>query len=149
MQGDTLIYEREHTGYEQAPTSLNAVTDDGVRTRLIAPPAERSLFDGMAFARQPDGSVVFAQMVRGEDGQGYSIVRERDADDADGSGVTTIAGVAEGPLYRDGPAGEATQYIKKITRNSKKKKKELKEQGYQIKSDTTKGKMKKKKKKWK
>lgn len=105
---DALIYEREHTGFEQAPQSLHAITPDGERTQFFGPPPDRSRFNGTAFARAPDGSVTFTQTVRGEDNQWYCIIRQRDADDHDGSRSRTIAGATSGPMYRDGSADEAT-----------------------------------------
>ncbi len=106
--GDTLVYEKEHLGYEQAPQSIWTLTADGQRTQVVAPPDDRSKFGSNAFARSESGEVFFAHRVRGEDGKWRSIIRQRAADDLDGSAVRTIAGSLEGPLYRDGPAHEAT-----------------------------------------
>lgn len=104
----TLVYEREHTGYEQAPQSLRTLAPDGERRVLIPAPPVRERFGSNAFARMADGSVVFAHTVRGEDGRWRTIIRQRDADDHDGSRVRTIAGALGGELYKDGPGHEAT-----------------------------------------
>lgn len=104
----TLVYEREHTGYERAPQSLRTLAPDGERTVLIPAPPVRERFGSNAFARMPDGSVVFAHTVRGEDGKWRAIIRQRDADDHDGSRVRTIAGALGGELYLDGSGDEAT-----------------------------------------
>ncbi|UYV11499.1 MAG: hypothetical protein NCW75_09320 [Phycisphaera sp.] len=104
----TLLYEREHTGYEQAPQSLRTIAPDGQRAVLIQPPPDRGRFGSNAFCRGPNGVVTFAHTVRGEDGKWRAIIRQRDADDHDGSRVRTVAGATEGGLYLDGPAMEAT-----------------------------------------
>ncbi|MEQ9094896.1 MAG: hypothetical protein RIE32_01380 [Phycisphaerales bacterium] len=104
----TLVYEREHTGSEQAPQSLRTLAPDGERRVLIPAPPDRGRFGSSAFARMADGSVVFAHTVRGEDGRWRAIIRRRDADDHDGSRVRTIAGALAGELYLDGPGNEAT-----------------------------------------
>ncbi len=104
----TLVYEREHTGYEQAPQSLRTLAPDGERRVLIPAPPVRERFGSNAFARMADGSVVFAHTVRGEDGRWRAIIRQRDADDHDGSRVRTIAGALGGELYQDGPGSEST-----------------------------------------
>ena len=104
----TLVYEREHTGRERAPQSVNQILPDGERRVLIPPPPDRARFGSNAFFRGPDGVVTFAHTVRGVDGKWRAIIRQRDPDDHDGSRVRTIAGSLEGPLYRDGPALHAT-----------------------------------------
>jgi len=108
LDDGTLVYEREHTGYEQAPQSLRTIAPDGKREVLIQPPPDRGCFGSNAFCRGPDGVVTFAHTVRGDDGRWRAIIRQRDADDHDGSRVRTVAGATKGDLYLDGPAMEAT-----------------------------------------
>lgn len=104
----TLVYEREHLGYEQAPQSLRTISPDGERDVLIQPPPDRGRFGSNAFCRGPDGVVTFSHTVRGDDGKWREVIRQRDADDHDGSRVRTIAGATGGEFYLDGPAMEAT-----------------------------------------
>ncbi len=109
LDGDGgLVYEREHAGSEQAPQSLRRLDAEGNERVLIAPPPDRGRFGSNAFARLADGSVVFAHTVRGEDGQWRAVIRQRDADDHDGSSVRTIAGTLGTGLYADGPGERAT-----------------------------------------
>lgn len=108
MADGTLVYEREHTGYEQAPQSLRTISPDGEREVLIQPPPDRGRFGSNAFCRGPDGVVTFSHTVRGDDGTWREVIRQRDADDHDGSRVRTVAGAMTGEFYLDGPAMEAT-----------------------------------------
>jgi hypothetical protein len=109
LDGDgAIVYEREHTGAEQAPQSLRRIDADGNERVLIAPPPDRGRFGSNAFARLADGSIVFAHTVRGKDGQWRAVIRQRDAGDHDGSSVRTIAGALGTGLYTDGPGERAT-----------------------------------------
>lgn len=109
LDGDgAIVYEREHTGAEQAPRSLRRIDAQGNERVLIAPPADRGRFGSSAFARLADGSVLFAHTVRGEDGQWRAVIRRRDAGDHDGSSVRTIAGALGTGPYADGPGEHAT-----------------------------------------
>lgn len=108
MADGTLVYEREHTGYEQAPQSLRTISPEGEREVIIQPPPDRGRFGSNAFCRAPDGVVTFSHTVRGEDGKWREVIRQRDSDDHDGSRVRTVAGSTKGERYLDGPAMEAT-----------------------------------------
>ena len=100
----SLYYEREEPAQGPAPTSLWRITPDGVRTRLIPPQQDRSMFSGPDFAIDHEGNVYFAHSVRNALNEWRAQIMRRTPQGE----VRPLTGLGDGPLYTDGKPDAAT-----------------------------------------
>lgn len=100
----TLYYEREEPEGAVPPCSFWRISPDGEHERIIDPAPTRRDFGGSPFAIDLERNVYYPYSERGEDGGWRARIMRRTPEGV----VSEFSGSGSGPLYADGPAGDAT-----------------------------------------